>query len=64
MTFMWCPFLIAWAIKALTARYGGTAGLRTLTFAAFGLILGDVLTGGLWLIYGFARNAPTYAFWH
>ena len=64
MTFMWCPFLVAWAIKAIVSRYGGTRGLRTLTFAAFGLILGDVLTGGGWLIYGYIRKIPTYAFWH
>jgi hypothetical protein len=64
MSFMWFPFLIAWVVKVLVARYGGSTGLRRLTFAAFGLILGDVLTGGFWLIYGFARDLPTYAFWH
>ncbi len=64
MTFMWCPFLIAWCVKSLVARYGGNRSLRGLAFAAFGLILGDVITGGLWLIYGFLRNKPTYAFWH
>jgi hypothetical protein len=64
MTFMWCPLLIAWTVKAIVSRYGGARGLRTLTFAAFGLILGDVLVGGFWLIYGFARGVPTYAFWH
>ena len=64
MSFMWFPFLIAWVAKVIVARYGGSQGLRTLAFVAFGLILGDVLTGGFWLIYGFARDVPTYAFWH
>lgn len=64
MSFMWCPFLIAWCVKTLVARYGGNRSLRGLTFAAFGLIMGDVITGGLWLIYGFVRNKTMYAFWH
>lgn len=64
MTFMWCPLLVAWTAKSLVCRYGGSRAVRDLTFAAFGLILGDVLTGGAWLIYGFVRGIPTYAFWH
>jgi hypothetical protein len=38
---------LGWAFKALTLRFGGSQGFRFLRFAALGLIVGDLLMGGI-----------------
>lgn len=38
---------VGWAFKVLTQRYGGMRGFRYLRGAAFGLIVGDLLMGGI-----------------
>ncbi len=48
----WLPFMIAWAIKALTLRYFGASTYRALIPFFVGLILGDFLHGGLWTLVG------------
>ncbi len=60
---MWFSVFVAWAVKALIARYAGAPGNRRLTYLAFGLVLGDFLMGGLWSLYGVARGIRTYAIW-
>ncbi|MCE5217008.1 hypothetical protein LLH03_08255 [bacterium] len=63
MAHMWMPMLLAWTVKSLVSRYGGIKGVRSLAPAAFGLILGDVMTGALWTIYSMFTRVNTYAFW-
>jgi len=63
MSHMWFPMVIAWSLKVVTARWGGLAGVRALPIVAYGLILGDVGTGALWIIYAMVRHVPAYAFW-
>ncbi len=63
MAHMWTPMLIAWLLKRTSVRYLGRAGIRALMSAAFGLILGDIITGSFWLLWGLAFHVPTYAFW-
>ncbi len=55
--------LVAWAGKSLMARYAGRGGTRHLQAIAFGLILGDVMTGSIWAIYSAITRVETYAFW-
>ncbi len=63
MSHMWTPMLIAWSTKSLVARYGGLRAVRALPAIAFGLILGDVMTGAGWTIYSLITRVNTYAFW-
>jgi hypothetical protein len=37
--------------------------MRTLTAAAYGLILGDITTGALWILYSMITRVNVYAFW-
>ena len=63
MAHMWFPMLLAWMAKMVTARWVGLPGVRALPTVAYGLILGDVGTGALWIIYAMVRHVPAYAFW-
>lgn len=42
------PFFIGWVCKVLVSRYGGLRLFRTTVPFAIGLIVGDLLNGGLW----------------
>ena len=60
---MWFPMFIAWAAKITVARYSHARGMRTLTSIAYGLILGDIITGTLWVIYSLVAHTNVYRFW-
>jgi uncharacterized protein DUF6785/uncharacterized protein DUF6784 len=62
MNTIWVPVMIAWAAKALTLRYAGLRGYRTLLPFFFGLILGDFTVGCLWPLIGWALQVPYYSF--
>jgi hypothetical protein len=62
MNTIWVPVMIAWAAKALTLRYAGLRGYRTLLPFFFGLILGDFTIGCLWPLVGWALQVPYYSF--
>ena len=63
MSHMWTPMLIAWLLKRFAIKYLGMAGIRGLMAAAFGLILGDIISGSLWFFYGLLFHVQTYSFW-
>jgi hypothetical protein len=63
MAHMWFPMFIAWALKGLVGRYSHARGMRVLTAAAYGLILGDVTSGALWIFYSMVTRNNVYAFW-
>jgi hypothetical protein len=44
------PFFIGWAFKTLVIRYGGLRLYRQTVPLAIGLIVGDLLNGGLWAV--------------
>ena len=60
---MWFPMFIAWAAKSIVARYSHARGMRTLTAIAYGLILGDIVTGTLWVAYSLIAHTNVYRFW-
>ena len=60
---MWCPMLIAWTIKSVCNRYAGYKSMRAIRAAAFGLILADVVTGTIWMLWGLFTQTTTYSFW-
>jgi len=41
----------------------GHLGSAGAAIVAYGLILGDVGTGALWILYAMIRHVPAYAFW-
>ncbi len=44
------PFFIGWACKTLAVRYGGLRLYRRTIPFAIGLIVGDLLNGGIWAV--------------
>ncbi len=63
MAHMWFPMFIAWSLKSIVSRYSAPRGMRILTSAAYGLILGDLTSGCLWLLYSMVTRINVYAFW-
>ncbi len=60
MEYMWCPFLVAWALKALTLRYGGVKAYRQALPFFLGLILGDYAVPTLWGLWGTFQHTQVY----
>ncbi len=46
----WFPVFVAWSIKSVLLKYGGLRGYRSLIPLFYGLILGQFVAGGFWLI--------------
>ena len=63
MAHMWCPMLIAWTIKSVSMRYAGYKSMRAIRAIAFGLILADIVSGCVWILYGLFTSTTTYSFW-
>ena len=47
---IWACVLLAWALKKLILRFGGAAHYRTSQHFFMGLIMGEALCNGLWLV--------------
>lgn len=63
MAQIWLPMLIGWLVKALLTRYGGLRAYRRAVPLFLGLILGEMLVGGFWTLYGILADVPSYDFW-
>jgi Family of unknown function (DUF6785)/Domain of unknown function (DUF6784) len=59
---LWSCMLVASIAKWLTLRYGLNL-YRRITPFFLGLLLGDLLVGGLWTVAGLLLNVQTYDFW-
>ena len=46
----WFPVFLAWLIKSVLLKYGGLKAYRALIPVFYGLILGQFVAGGFWLI--------------
>ena len=46
----WFPVFLAWLLKTVLLKYGGLKAYRALIPLFYGLILGQFMAGGLWLI--------------
>ena len=53
---LWFPTMLGWLFKTLTLRYGGLRFYRLMRIFFLGLILGEFLSGGLWLIIDVITN--------
>ena len=47
---VWFSIFLAWLIKALILRYAGPAGYRATRWFFLGMILGQFVVGGFWLV--------------
>ncbi len=50
MRSLWFPFLVAWLTKVLVMRFGGIEAYRRSRWLFYGVILGQIVTAGLWLV--------------
>lgn len=62
MDYLWMPFLIAWALKAVILRYSGIKTYRMLVPFALGGVLGDFAIPALWGLYGTLISKQMYLF--
>jgi hypothetical protein len=46
----WIPFFIGWLAKVVVVRFGGLRLYRRTLPLAIGLMLGDFLSQGFWLV--------------
>jgi len=52
MRILWISFFIGWLCNALCMKYGGVTLFRKMQLFFIGLIIGDLLMGGIWAIVG------------
>ncbi len=50
MNSIWFSIFLAWCIKSIVLKYAGPSGYRNTRWIFMGLILGQFVVGGLWLI--------------
>ncbi|MBN2309873.1 MAG: hypothetical protein JXR94_12940 [Candidatus Hydrogenedentes bacterium] len=60
---LWMSVFTAWLIKAILLKYGGAKAYRPAVPFFLGLIVGDMVVGTCWLLYGTLTHAPVYHFW-
>jgi len=60
---LWFSVLIGWFIKSNLLRFGGLKSYRRAVPFFAGLILGDYLVGGGWIIFRLLTGMETYVFW-
>jgi len=56
----WSPFLLGWMIKSAVTRFGGTRAYKRAKRFMTGVIAGEVVTGLLFIIIGFAYRLATH----
>ena len=58
---LWSSILIGWFIKYMALKFGGAATYRKIRPVAFGLIFGEYVMVGLWMIVGFFTGIGYFA---
>jgi len=56
MHWYYMPFFAGWAWRLLTVRYGGLRLYRRTMSLAIGMIMGDLLNSGLWVVVALATG--------
>jgi len=57
MHIIWMPFFVGWALKSLAVRYGGLQLYRRTVPAAIGLVVGDFVNQGMWVVVSLVVGA-------
>lgn len=63
MTQLWMPIFIGSVCKIVILRFGGLSLYRRAVPFFLGLILGEMIVGGLWTLYGIQAGVRAYDFW-
>ena len=50
ISFVWLSVMLAWAIKSVVLKYGGPSMYHALRPFFLGMILGQIVTAGIWLV--------------
>jgi hypothetical protein len=50
---LWFSILIGWVLKSIILRYGGIRVYQRFRSLFLGMVLGEFLSGGIWLIIDF-----------
>ena len=58
---LWSSILIGWFIKYMALKFGGASTYRKIRPIAFGLIFGEYVMVGLWMIVGFFTGIGYFA---
>lgn len=58
MQCFWYSLMIAWIVKFVILRYGGLKLYQKCRPFFYGLILGDALNGGIWILIGLITRKP------
>jgi hypothetical protein len=60
--YFWFPFFLSWLLKSVILGYGKIRGYQRAVLFFLGLILGDFVMGGLWMIFGVITRQQVYMF--
>jgi hypothetical protein len=60
--YFWFPLFLSWLLKSLILSYGKIKGYQKAIPFFLGLILGDFVVGGLWMIFGVITRRQVYMF--
>lgn len=58
---LWSSVLIGWMIKYITLKFGGPMAYRKIRPIAFGLIFGEYVMVGIWMLVGFFTGIGYFA---
>ena len=58
---LWSSILVGWFIKYMALKFGGASTYRKIRPVAFGLIFGEYVMVGLWMIVGFFTGIGYFA---
>ncbi len=62
MSRIWFSVMVAWALKSVIVRYGGLRMFRVILPFFLGMVLGEALIGGFWVIVGMITGVGTPCF--
>ena len=60
---LWSSILISWAAKVMILRIGGIGLYRKAVPLFLGLILGEFIVGGAWVVTRLLFDIPVYSFY-
>ena len=63
LSWLWFSIFLSWLSKRLIIRHGGIRGYRSALPFFMGLLLGDYMIGGSWIVLRWVTGIQTYVFW-
>ncbi|MBD3182224.1 hypothetical protein GF312_08025 [Candidatus Poribacteria bacterium] len=63
LSWLWFSIFLSWLAKRLIIRHGGIKGYRKALPLFMGLLLGDYVIGGIWIVIRWITGTQTYVFW-